>query len=64
MANFGALGTLRNAYQTLIKPSTSALVRSASVSKRFSELRKSETRNCQKARHESSSIKTRWSRRN
>jgi hypothetical protein len=25
MANFGALGTLRRAYQTLIKPSTSAL---------------------------------------
>ena len=31
MANFGALGTLRNAYQTLIKPSTSALLRSRSV---------------------------------
>ena len=28
MANFGALGTLRNAYQTLNKPSTSALVTS------------------------------------
>ena len=27
MANFGALGTLRHAYRTLIKPSTSALVR-------------------------------------
>jgi hypothetical protein len=26
MANFGALGTLRNAYRTLIKPSTSALL--------------------------------------
>ena len=26
MANFGALGTLRHAYQTLIKPSTSALI--------------------------------------
>jgi hypothetical protein len=26
MANFGALGTLRHAYRTLIKPSTSALV--------------------------------------
>ena len=48
MANFGAL---RHAYQTLIKPSTSALVRSVSVSKRFSELGKSDTCNCQKARH-------------
>src|ERR1700747_3359763 len=28
MANFGALGTLRHAYRTLIKPSTSALARS------------------------------------
>ena len=26
MANFGALGTLRNAYRTLNKPSTSALL--------------------------------------
>ena len=31
MANFGALGTLRHAYRTLNKPSTSALVRSVSV---------------------------------
>jgi hypothetical protein len=37
MANFGALGTLRHAYQTLNKPSTSALVRSVSVSKQFSD---------------------------
>jgi hypothetical protein len=35
MANFGALGTLRNAYRTLNKPSTSALVRSVSVNKNF-----------------------------
>jgi hypothetical protein len=31
MANFGALGTLRHAYRTPNKPSTSALVRSVSV---------------------------------
>jgi hypothetical protein len=42
MANFGALGTLRHAYRTLIKPSTSALVRSVQLSKRFSVLGKSE----------------------
>jgi len=35
MANFGALGTLRHAYRTLNKPSTSALVRSVSVNKNF-----------------------------
>ena len=38
MANFGALGTLRHAYQTLNKPSTSALARSLPLSNRFSEI--------------------------
>jgi hypothetical protein len=31
MANFGALGALRNAYRTLIEPSTSALASSKST---------------------------------
>jgi hypothetical protein len=39
MANFGALGTLRHVYRNLIKLSSSALVRSVAVSKRFSEIR-------------------------
>ena len=39
MANFGALGTLRHAYRTLNKPSTSALVRSVSVNRNFGNSR-------------------------
>lgn len=46
MANFGALGTLRHAYRTLIKPSTSALAQSVSLSNRFSGTREMRANPC------------------